>query len=73
VGRHRPGAVHPLDQHDEAAVVDHGDAQRLTESERAGAGIVGQGLGLGEGQGHDASVWQGRNAEQRFERAVAEL
>src|SRR6266702_3637044 len=58
IRRHRPGTVHPLDQHDEPAVVDHGDAQRLAECQRASARVLGQSAGFGEGQGHAVSVWQ---------------
>lgn len=36
------GPVHPLDRHDEPAVVDHGDAQRLTELAAPRAGGAGE-------------------------------
>jgi hypothetical protein len=56
VRSHGPGAVHPLDQHDETAVVDNGDAQCLTKVEGTATGVLGEGTGLGEGQGHAVRV-----------------
>jgi hypothetical protein len=53
--RHRPRAVHPLDEHHEAAVVDDRDGKRLAELESPGAGIIGKGPCFGEGQRHRLS------------------
>jgi hypothetical protein len=39
---------HPLDQHDETAVVDHGDAQRLADFQRERPGAVGEGPAYGQ-------------------------